>query len=306
MNELRVEQARQSTLMSVHQATIHRLREDIDRARLALSASPSSREMVDPAYDIGLDQPSPERERRAVDYYVAWVQAVALEQDLAEAETRYRDLETAANRRVASLEAELQTRLTQIERDSKFEIARLEEEIEQRDSSIVGLMHRLVALQSGAGSVPPVTAPSAQAAAVKASPEAAAVSRMQAATVPAPPADNTPAVEQNRAIAADAKPTVQPIASATTVADGVAAYQAGDYRTAYEIWRPLADANDARAAFYLGALYYEGRGVDRQLETAHRLLTQAVDGGHPRAAMLRERVAAEMTQAAMTPKSTLR
>jgi TPR repeat protein len=43
--------------------------------------------------------------------------------------------------------------------------------------------------------------------------------------------------------------------------EGFAAYQRGDYLSAYRIWLPLAQRGDARAQGALGALYADGRGV---------------------------------------------
>jgi uncharacterized protein len=95
---------------------------------------------------------------------------------------------------------------------------------------------------------------------------------------------------------------------ASSVETGVAAYQSGDFRQAFDIWRVLANAGDARARFHLGALYYEGRGVARQLETAHLLLGLAANAGHQGAMALRDRVAAEMpvTQIATMPDAAIR
>jgi TPR repeat protein len=45
--------------------------------------------------------------------------------------------------------------------------------------------------------------------------------------------------------------------------DGFAAYNRGDYATALEEWRPLAEQGDAFAQYNLGLLYYEGEGVSR-------------------------------------------
>jgi Flp pilus assembly protein TadD len=53
------------------------------------------------------------------------------------------------------------------------------------------------------------------------------------------------------------------------------AYHAGEYAFAAHIWQPLADAGSLRAQFHLGALYYEGRGVERDLAKAYMLLRQA-------------------------------
>ena len=43
--------------------------------------------------------------------------------------------------------------------------------------------------------------------------------------------------------------------------DGLAAAQRGDYATALEEWRPLADQGHARAQCNLGVMYDNGYGV---------------------------------------------
>ena len=50
-------------------------------------------------------------------------------------------------------------------------------------------------------------------------------------------------------------------AEADLLADGVAAYEAGDYAGAAKAWRPLAEGGDAMAQFNLGLLHETGRGV---------------------------------------------
>ena len=50
-------------------------------------------------------------------------------------------------------------------------------------------------------------------------------------------------------------------AAADLLADGVAAYEAGDYAEAAKAWRPLAERGDAMAQFNLGLLHETGRGV---------------------------------------------
>lgn len=54
---------------------------------------------------------------------------------------------------------------------------------------------------------------------------------------------------------------VGPAATADLLADGAAAYEAGDYSEAANIWRPLAEDGDALAQFNLGLLHETGRGV---------------------------------------------
>ena len=50
-------------------------------------------------------------------------------------------------------------------------------------------------------------------------------------------------------------------AAADLLADGAAAYEAGDYGEAAKAWRPLAEGGDAMAQFNLGLLHETGRGA---------------------------------------------
>ena len=59
----------------------------------------------------------------------------------------------------------------------------------------------------------------------------------------------------------------------------MAAYQNGDYATALELSRPLADQGDARAQSILGLIYYGGRGVPRNDNEAVRWFRRAADLG---------------------------
>lgn len=49
---------------------------------------------------------------------------------------------------------------------------------------------------------------------------------------------------------------------------GWGAYQQGDFATALAVWRPLAEAGEARAQFNLGVMFDQGRGVARDRESA--------------------------------------
>ncbi|WNJ99819.1 tetratricopeptide repeat protein [Thalassospiraceae bacterium LMO-JJ14] len=53
----------------------------------------------------------------------------------------------------------------------------------------------------------------------------------------------------------------QPGADDLRVKEGFAAYQAGDFKKAYDIWLPLAEAGNAEAQFRIGRLYRRGEGV---------------------------------------------
>jgi len=61
---------------------------------------------------------------------------------------------------------------------------------------------------------------------------------------------------------------------------GVDAYNAGDYATALQEWRPLAEQGDADAQFILGGMYLNGRGVPQDYDEAvkwFRLATKQWD-----------------------------
>jgi uncharacterized protein len=58
-----------------------------------------------------------------------------------------------------------------------------------------------------------------------------------------------------------------------------AAYQNGDYATALQHLRPLADQGDARARSILGLMYLHGRGVPQDASEAPNWLRRAADQG---------------------------
>jgi TPR repeat protein len=65
-----------------------------------------------------------------------------------------------------------------------------------------------------------------------------------------------------------------------TVRDGIQAWQKADYAGAVAIWRPLATAGNADAAFNLGQAYRLGRGVPVDLAQAKNWLEKAARAGH--------------------------
>ncbi len=64
---------------------------------------------------------------------------------------------------------------------------------------------------------------------------------------------------------------------------GWGAYQQGDFATALTVWRPLAEAGDARAQFNLGIMFDQGRGVARDRESAILWWRKASEQGMARA-----------------------
>ncbi|MHA1154082.1 MAG: tetratricopeptide repeat protein [Alphaproteobacteria bacterium] len=63
-------------------------------------------------------------------------------------------------------------------------------------------------------------------------------------------------------------------------AQGLAAYDGGDYRTAFEQWRALAEAGDAEAQTALAGLYVAGQGAPADAAAAVRWYRRAAEQGH--------------------------
>ncbi len=63
--------------------------------------------------------------------------------------------------------------------------------------------------------------------------------------------------------------------------DGLAAFDAGDYRTAFEEWRDLAKAGDAEAQVALAELYLTGQGVRADTAIGISWYRRAAEAGHP-------------------------
>ena len=69
-------------------------------------------------------------------------------------------------------------------------------------------------------------------------------------------------------------------AAAQSVRAGIEAWQKADYPAAIAIWRPLAEAGDADAAFNLGQAYRLGRGIPTSLSSAKTWFERAAAKGH--------------------------
>ena len=62
--------------------------------------------------------------------------------------------------------------------------------------------------------------------------------------------------------------------------DGIAAFAAGDYAQAMAIFQPLATtSNHAYAQYFLGRMYLEGRGTDKDPAAAAKWLRKAAEQG---------------------------
>jgi len=62
--------------------------------------------------------------------------------------------------------------------------------------------------------------------------------------------------------------------------DGLTAFKAGDYATALEKWRPLAEQGGAGGQHNLGYMYYNGLGVTQDIAEALKWYRLAADQGH--------------------------
>ena len=66
-------------------------------------------------------------------------------------------------------------------------------------------------------------------------------------------------------------------------ADGVKAYEDGDYKGAFDAWLPLAEGGDLAAMRNIGHLYRWGQGVDRDIDKAIMWYHRAAEAGFARA-----------------------
>lgn len=74
-----------------------------------------------------------------------------------------------------------------------------------------------------------------------------------------------------------------PGAARADVEDGIAAYEAGNYEDAMAQWRPLAEAGDAVAQYWLGRLFERGEGVPASLARAAMWYRLAASQNHAEA-----------------------
>jgi len=78
---------------------------------------------------------------------------------------------------------------------------------------------------------------------------------------------------------------------------GLEAARAGDYATALQEWRPLAEQGDASAQHNLGVMYDNGRGVPQDFVLANMWANIASANGGLKAGELREFIADKMSSA---------
>jgi uncharacterized protein len=73
------------------------------------------------------------------------------------------------------------------------------------------------------------------------------------------------------------------VAVAGSIDDAKTAYQRGDYATAMQIWRPLAEQGNDRAQLGLGLMYALGQGVPSDYAQACDWYRKAADQGQAEA-----------------------
>lgn len=69
--------------------------------------------------------------------------------------------------------------------------------------------------------------------------------------------------------------------AAGSLEKGEAAFFKGDYATAMQLLRPLADEGDAQAQYFLGFMHEKGLGVPQDYGGAIRWYRLAAESGHP-------------------------
>lgn len=88
---------------------------------------------------------------------------------------------------------------------------------------------------------------------------------------------------------------------ASSLYEGVTAYNSGEYEKAHQLWVSLAQQGDHRAQFYLGTLYSAGKGVPQNEAEAIKWYQMAAEQGNKFAKMNLREIASKKGQAVTTP-----
>ncbi|PIG92355.1 tetratricopeptide repeat protein [Gloeocapsopsis sp. IPPAS B-1203] len=64
------------------------------------------------------------------------------------------------------------------------------------------------------------------------------------------------------------------------LAEGIAAFQAGDYTTAVKILKPIADCGEAEAQCIIANIYHLGLGLERNILEAVKWYKKAAEQGY--------------------------
>jgi len=82
--------------------------------------------------------------------------------------------------------------------------------------------------------------------------------------------------------------------------DGMVAYNRGDYVPAVKLFRPLAQAGNAKAQNVMGVMYRKGEGVARNSAKAFMWFSLAAKKGDTQAKVSVQEISKEMTPAELT------
>jgi len=89
-------------------------------------------------------------------------------------------------------------------------------------------------------------------------------------------------------------------AAAGPFQEGAKAYKGGDYKTAKDLWHPLAIKGDPNGQYGLGLLYEMGKGVKRNYVLAYKWYSLSAAAGHKSGVKSRDKVATSLTRAQVT------
>ena len=186
--------------------------------------------------------------------------------------------------------------------DSESERASLEQTISDLRQALNVAQERARApapVVAAPGKLPPATALAENPQSVSAeapAPEPAVADSISSARSAGTSAEETTPVGPSRSEPdePDQQSAAVPV-SAGPVAQGIAAYREADYRKAYKLWLPQALKGSSRAQFYVGALYFEGRGVPTDRVLSYMWLRAATKKDDAGATKLLDRVRESMT-----------
>ena len=75
--------------------------------------------------------------------------------------------------------------------------------------------------------------------------------------------------------------------------DGLDAAKRGDFKTAYNLWLPLAEQGNAKAQYDLGVMYYKGEGVPQDYVLAHMWFNLSSSNGYKKSALINRNILEE-------------
>ena len=88
---------------------------------------------------------------------------------------------------------------------------------------------------------------------------------------------------------------------ASSLYEGVAAYNSGNYEKAYQLWETLAQEGDHRAQYNMGTLYSNGKGVPQNEAEAIKWFQMAADQGNKFAKMSLREITSKKQQSVAGP-----